>query len=250
MTFKVVIPARRASTRLPDKLLRELAGRPLLAHVCARARASRADQVVVATDDAELAAVATAAGVQAAMTRADHSCGTDRIAQAAADLGWPDDTIVVNVQGDEPLMPARLIDQVAAAVAESDTAALATACSTIADVAAFHDPNNVKVVCDRAGHALYFSRAPIPYHRASANQTLPAAVYQHIGIYAYRVGALQRFAAAAPSLLEQSESLEQLRAFDLGLRIRVVQAQTAPGPGVDTEADLRVVARLLEKLGD
>src|SRR5699024_9776961 len=178
------IPARRASTRLPDKVLRHIAGHPMIAHVCARALESAAQQVVVATDDATIADVATAAGVQVAMTRADHSCGTDRIAQVVSDQGWPDDAVVVNVQADEPTMPPALIDQVAALLADAPQAAIATACKPMDDVDGFHDPNNVKVVCDRQGRALYFSRAPIPYHRASGNSPPSEAVFQHLGIYA------------------------------------------------------------------
>lgn len=249
MSFCVVIPARRASTRLPDKVLRPIAGRPMLAHVCARARQSGAEQIVVAADDAEIADAAARAGVQSAMTDAGHACGTDRIAQVVADYGWPDETIVVNVQADEPLLPPALIDQVAGTLAAAPGAAIATACKPIEDVGAFHDPNNVKVVCDATGRALYFSRAPVPYHRNSGNGALSAAAYQHLGIYAYRVGALKRFSAAPPGQLERIELLEQLRALDLGMSIQVVQATELPGPGVDTEADLAAVERLLRQRG-
>lgn len=243
MSFSVVIPARRASTRLPDKVLRHIAGQPMLAHVCARAAESDAKRVVVATDDEAVAAVAADAGVEVAMTRADHACGSDRIAQAVSD--WPDDAIVVNVQADEPLMPPALIDQVATLLARAPRAAIATACTPIRTAEALHDSNNVKVVCDARGRALYFSRAPIPYHRDSGNTALPEGVCQHLGIYAYRAGALKRFAAAPPGRLEQIESLEQLRAYELDMVIQVARATEVPGPGVDTAADLAQVERLL-----
>lgn len=245
MNFKVVIPARRASTRLAGKVLRNIAGRPMLAHVCDRARESGAQQIVVATDDSEIAEVAQQAGVTAAMTDTNHTCGTDRIAQVVTDQGWSDDSLVVNVQADEPLMPPALIDQVARLLADSPEAAIATACTPIREIEAFRDPNNVKVVCDPHGRALYFSRAPIPYHRDSGNTEIPADVYQHLGIYAYRAGALKQFSAAPPGLLEQIESLEQLRAYDLSMTIQVAQASEVPGPGVDTESDLVAAERLL-----
>lgn len=245
MNFNIVIPARKHSTRLPNKVLRDIAGQPMLAHVCDRAKESGANRIVVATDDADIAEAATQAGVTAAMTHPEHTCGTDRIAQVVADAQWADDDLVVNVQADEPLMPPALIEQVAILLAKSPDAAIATACSPIRESEAFHDPNNVKVVCDAAGRALYFSRAPIPYHRSSSNSEIPANVYQHLGIYAYRVGALKRFAAALPGQLEQIESLEQLRAYDLGMTIQVAQATEVPGPGVDTEDDLAAAERLL-----
>lgn len=245
MKFSVVIPARRASTRLPDKVLRPIAGRPMVAHVCDLARQSGAEQVVVATDDADIAAIATDMGARVAMTRSDHNCGTDRIAQAVADLGWGADDIVVNVQADEPLMPPALIGQVAQALDRNSHAEMATACTPITDTEEFNDPNIVKVVRDGQGQALYFSRAPIPYHRDSANTTLSDSVARHIGIYAYRVGALKRFADAPSGTLERIESLEQLRAYDLNMKIQVVEAKQVPGPGVDTEADLEAVERLL-----
>jgi len=245
MSFRVVIPARLASSRLPDKVLREIAGAPMLAHVCRAALASRATTVVVATDTAAVADAARAAGAEAEMTRADHSCGSDRIAEVALAREWPDDDIVVNVQADEPLMPAALIDQVGAALQADTGAALATACTPIGGADEFNNPNVVKVVADANGRALYFSRAPIPYHRDSGNGEFAGAAFRHLGIYAYRVGALKRFSAAPAGRLEQHESLEQLRAFDLDLPIALVQAVAVPGPGVDTEADLEHVARLM-----
>lgn len=245
MSFVVVIPARRASSRLPDKVLRDIAGRPMLAHVCAAALASRALAVLVATDDSAVAEAARAAGADAVMTRSDHPCGTDRIAEVATTRGWGDETIVVNVQADEPLMPPSLIDQVGEALVADAGAAIATACAPIVRADEFHDPNIVKVVANAAGRALYFSRAPIPYHRDSGNRVVDDAASRHIGIYGYRADALRDFAAAPVGTLERRESLEQLRAFDLGLPIALVPAVAVPGPGVDTAADLAAVERIL-----
>lgn len=248
MSFVVVIPARLASTRLPDKVLRDIAGQPMLAHVCRAAQASSATEVCVATDSARVAEAARRAGASACMTRADHSCGSDRIAEVAAQRGWADDAIVVNVQADEPMMPARLIDQVGAALHHDSGAAIATACTPIASHHEFVNPNVVKAVADRRARALYFSRAPIPFHRDSGNADFSQA-FRHLGIYAYRVGALKQYAAAAPGVLETLESLEQLRAFDLNLAIALVEAVAVPGPGVDTEADLARVSQLMTASG-
>lgn len=247
MSFIVVIPARLASTRLPNKVLREIAGQPMLAHVCRAAAASRAAQVVVATDTPAIADAARLAGAKAVMTRADHSCGSDRIAEVAAQLELDDDSIIVNVQADEPLMPPALIDQVGVALHEDASAGMASAYTPITSDEAFKDPNVVKVVCNIQGRALYFSRAPIPFHRDSGNRSFDGTAQRHLGIYGYRVAALKRFAASPPGALEQHESLEQLRAFDLGMPIAMVQASEVPGPGVDTEADLAAVARILEQ---
>lgn len=243
MNFRVVIPARYASTRLPGKVLLPIAGRPMLAHVIDRARESGTEDIWVATDDARVYAAAEAAGARAAMTAADHAAGSDRLAELVARLEWPDDAIVVNLQGDEPLMPGSLIAQVASALAGAPDADIATACVPIHDAAEFENPNVVKVVRDQAGRALYFSRAPIPHRRDSVDGPPPA--FRHLGIYAYRVGALARFAAAPAGDLERCESLEQLRALAMGMRLLVVESEQTPGPGVDTAEDLaRVVARL------
>ncbi|MBS62754.1 3-deoxy-manno-octulosonate cytidylyltransferase [Salinisphaera sp.] len=245
MDFVVIIPARLASTRLPNKVLHAIAGEPMLAHVCRAARASAAAEVIVATDSEAVADAARVAGVTACMTRADHSCGTDRIAEVAIQRGWGDETIVVNVQADEPLMPPELIDQVAAALEADTEAAIATACTPIRDAEAFHNPNIVKVVATPAGRAVYFSRAPIPFHRDSGNTEFEAGAFRHLGIYAYRTGALKRFSAAAPGALERIESLEQLRAYELNLPIALVQAKAVPGPGVDTPGDIALVEALM-----
>ena len=236
MSFHVVIPARLASTRLPGKVLRPIAGRPMVAHVCAAARASRAASVWVATDDEGVAAVAREAGASVAMTRADHVCGSDRIAEAVATMGLAPEAIVVNVQADEPMMPPALIDQVGIALVQDTEAQIATAATPITSHEEWANPNVVKAV-GAGGRALYFSRAPIPFHRDSANTDFSAG-RRHLGIYAYRVGALVRFAAAPSGVLEQIESLEQLRAFELGFQLSLVDAIALPGPGVDTEADL------------
>lgn len=246
MSFRVVIPARFSSTRLAGKVLRDLAGEPMLAHVHRRALESGAQGVWVATDDRRVLEAALAAGAEAEMTDAAHQSGTDRIAELAARRGWSDDQVVVNLQGDEPLMPGALIAQVADALVSDADADIATACVPVATSDEYHDPNVVKVVRDQRGHGLYFSRAAIP-HRRDGSGLPRAGAMRHLGIYAYRVGALMRFANAPPEPLEQSECLEQLRALAMGLRIRVVEATALPGPGVDTEADLEAVARILRQ---
>lgn len=240
MSFHVVIPARLASTRLPRKVLREIAGVPMIEHVCRAAAASSAEGVVVATDAPEIAEVAGRTGARAVLTRADHRCGSDRIAEVVAGAGWADDAIVVNVQADEPMMPPALIDQVAQALIDDAGADMATAATSIESPADFSNPHIVKVVA-AAGRALYFSRASIPFHRDSGNAEFADGARRHLGIYAYRVAALRAFAAASTGRLEQHESLEQLRAFDIGQSIALVEAVALPGPGVDTEADLALV---------
>jgi 3-deoxy-manno-octulosonate cytidylyltransferase (CMP-KDO synthetase) len=242
LTFKVVIPARYASTRFPGKPLALLAGRPMIAHVIDRARASAASEVIVATDDARIAAAARALGADVAMTRAEHVSGTERIAEVASQRDWPADAVVVNLQGDSPLMPAGNLRQVAELLHGHPEAALATLCVPISSPADYQNPNIVKVVMDAAGRALYFSRAPIP----AAGHGAPApTAWRHLGLYAYRVAALEALAAARPCELEQSEKLEQLRALWLGYEIRIAPALAASGPDVDTPEDLPPVAALL-----
>lgn len=250
MHFRVLIPARYAAQRLPGKPLAELGGRPLLLHVCDRARESGAATVIVATDDARIRDVCAAAGVEVEMTDGGHASGTDRIAEVAARRGWGDEEIVVNLQGDEPLMPGVNVHQVAALLAGDEGAQLATLCTPIHALEEFLNPNVVKMVADQARHALYFSRAPIPWSREGASaglgsqQQWPEAL-RHIGLYAYRVGALRKLAATPPCELEQVEKLEQLRALWLGMPIAVDVAREPPGPGVDTPADLARVVALL-----
>jgi 3-deoxy-manno-octulosonate cytidylyltransferase (CMP-KDO synthetase) len=230
MTFKVVIPARYASTRLPAKPLADIGGRPMIQWVIDAARRSSAAEVWVATDDDRVAA---AAAPLALLTRADHASGTDRIAEVAEQRGWSDDTIVVNVQGDEPQLPAALIDLVASLLARHPDAHIATLCTPIAQLREFMDPNAVKVVFDAAGRALYFSRAPIPWNRDAApqglnSQTQYEGAYRHLGIYAYRVSALKQLSALPPSGLEQLEKLEQLRASSSQSRRRLLRQASIP----------------------
>lgn len=240
--FIVAIPARHGSTRLPGKPLRLLGGEPLIVHVIRRARAAGASRVVVATDDARIADALDGRGIEVCMTRADHASGSDRLAECAAKLGWPDDALVVNLQGDEPFAPAAGIRAVADALRE-DAAPMATLAAPIESAEQWFDPNCVKVVCGVRGHALYFSRAPIPWARdalARDRTRMPAGMsaLRHIGIYGYRAGFLKAFAALAPAPLERAESLEQLRALEHGFAIAVRTTPEPFPPGVDTEEDL------------
>jgi 3-deoxy-manno-octulosonate cytidylyltransferase (CMP-KDO synthetase) len=238
--FKVVIPARYASTRLPGKPLLDIAGKPMVVRVAEQAQKSRAEQVVIATDFEKILQATNQYGYQAVMTRIDHASGTDRIAEVADKMAWPDDAIVVNVQGDEPLIDPQLIDEVALTLAHSRDAVMATACHSIHDEAAFLNPNIVKVVMDTHGNALYFSRAPIPYPRDDAHKQSITA-YRHIGIYAYRVGFLKQYANLEVTGLEKTESLEQLRVLFHGYKIAVTVTENAPASGVDTQEDLDYV---------
>ena len=249
MTFTVLIPARYASTRLPGKPLADIAGKPMIVRVAERARASGALSVAVATDDARIAEAVAAHGFTACMTRADHATGTDRLAEAALALGLADDAIVVNVQGDEPLLEPDLIRGMATLLAAHPAATIATACHPIADVAEAFNPNVVKVVLDRAGYALYFSRATIPWARdafAESRGQLPAGLplYRHYGLYAYRVAFLRAFPGLPPAPIERFEALEQLRALWHGYRIVVLVTTGTPAPGVDTPEDLERVRAL------
>jgi len=246
--FKIVIPARLGSTRLPRKVLRPLHGKPLLQWVWEAARASAAEQVIVAADDAEVLDACRAFGADARLTAASHQSGTDRIDEIARNAGWSDDTLVVNLQGDEPLMPPALIRQAAALLAGDAGADIATLCHPLHAREEWLNPNMVKLVMDTSGYALYFSRAPIPWKRegTSAESPLPQGLaFRHIGLYAYRVGALRRFSALPPAPLEQCEMLEQLRALSHGLRIKVGISEAPPPRGVDTEDDLAAVDALL-----
>ena len=241
--FTAIIPARYASTRLPGKPLLDIAGKPMVVRVAERARESGADRVVIATDDTRIRDAARAHGVDAVMTREDHPTGTDRLSEAAATLGLPADAIVVNVQGDEPLLDAAVIRNVARTLARAPDAAIATACHPLQDAAEFFSPNVVKVVCDRSGTALYFSRAPIPFARdafAVSKDALPDGLpaYRHIGLYAYRVSFLSRYPQLQQTALERFEALEQLRALAHGYRIVVDILDGPLPPGVDTEEDL------------
>ena len=232
-----MIPARYASSRLPGKPLLDIAGKPMVVRVAEQALKSGASEIVIATDFEKIITVAKEHGFNAVMTRIDHQSGTDRIAEVAQKLGWSDDEIVVNVQGDEPLIEPSLIQEVAAHLAQSKDAAMATACHAIHDEESFLNPNIVKVVVDANGNALYFSRAPIPYPRDDVyKQNIQA--HRHIGIYAYRVGFLKKYAQLAVTELEKIESLEQLRVLYHGYKIGVVVTENAPASGVDTQEDL------------
>ena len=244
--FVAVIPARLGSTRLPRKVLRDLAGKPLVQHVWEAARRSGAAQVLIATDAEEVRAVCSAFGAEVRMTRAEHQSGTDRIQEVAQAEGWGDDRIVVNVQGDEPLMPPALIRQCADELAADTGAQLSTLAHALHSQEDWLNPNVVKLVRDEAGRALYFSRAPIPWPRDGKGQ-LPALALRHIGLYGYRVSALRRFSQLPSAALEQCEALEQLRALAAGLSIRVGIAAAAPPRGVDTEADLAALAALMRE---
>jgi 3-deoxy-manno-octulosonate cytidylyltransferase (CMP-KDO synthetase) len=249
--LRAVIPARHDSARLPGKVLLPLAGKPMLQWTWERARASRADEVLVATDDARIARVAEQFGAQVVMTAATHASGTDRIAEVAWLRRWPDEDLVVNLQADEPMMPPTLIDQVSSLLHEAPWADLATLASPVASLEELLDPNAVKVVTGGQGRALYFSRAPIPWDRDGAPEGLAsqrsfASARRHIGLYAYRVGALRRLAALAHGALEQREKLEQLRALENGLAIVVGDAAERPGQDVNTARDLELARALLE----
>jgi len=241
--FSVVIPARFASSRLPGKALADIAGKPMIVHVAERARESGAAQVCIATDHEGIRDAVERHGFTAVMTRPEHPTGTDRIAEVIAAHGIDGEQIVVNVQGDEPLIEPGLIRAVAGLLDDTPEAAIATACHPIHDAAEMFDPNVVKVVLDHEGYARYFSRAPIPYARdwfARSTSSLPPGLpcYRHIGVYAYRARFLSSFPRLAPSPLEQFEALEQLRALWHGFPIVVAVRHDAPHPGVDTPEDL------------
>lgn len=240
--FKVVIPARLASSRLPDKPLLDIAGRPMIIHVLEKAHASGATEVWVATDEQKIISVVEQYACQAALTLNTHVSGTDRIAELVTNLGWGDDEIVVNVQGDEPTMDPKLIAQVAAYLADHPDVSMASAAHVLQDEALWLNPNIVKVVTNAHNHALYFSRAPIPFVRDVRNKMEQA--YRHIGIYAYRVGFLKKFTLLEKAPLESIESLEQLRALWHGYTIGMVITALEP-VGVDTQADLEAVRALL-----
>jgi len=250
--FRVVIPARYASARLPGKALLPIAGKPMVQWVYERAVQSRAAEVLIATDDLLIVSAAHSFGAETVMTGTSHTSGTDRIAEVARLRRWPERDIVVNVQGDEPLIPPALIEQVATLLEANSGADMATLAAPILSLQEFLDPNAVKVVTDASGRALYFSRAPIPWTRDGApagisSQKSFAGARRHVGIYAYRVGSLIRLAALAPSPLEIAERLEQLRALQNGFEIRVADTEQRPGPDVNTPADLERVEALLQR---
>ena len=249
MRFRVVIPSRYGAQRLPGKPLADIGGRPLVLHVCDRAKESGAAEVLVATDDARIRDACQGDGFSVELTSPNHASGTDRIAEVATRRGWDDDDIVVNLQGDEPLMPSTNIEQVARLLESG--ADMSTLCTPIHDLTEFLNPSVVKVVADGQGRALYFSRAPIPWYRDGAagglgSQQHYQGALRHIGLYGYRVSALKRLAATPPCELEQLEKLEQLRALWLGMNIAIDVARDFPGPSVDTPDDLVRVAALIQ----
>ncbi len=249
--FKVVIPARLGSTRLPRKVLREVAGKAVVRHVWEAARRSGAEEVVIATDSDEVLDVCRGFGADARLTSPQHQSGTDRVNEIARACGWSAQSIVVNLQGDEPLMPPALVRQAAGLLADDAEAHIASLCHPIHALDEWLNPNVVKAVIDRRGYALYFSRAPIPWKRDGATREAPlmpaGLAYRHIGLYAYRVAALGEFSSLPPAPLEECEALEQLRALTHGFRIRMGVVANPPPRGIDTEDDLRAVAALLAR---
>ena len=250
LPFRVVIPARYASTRLPGKPLLEINGRPMTVHVAERAKASGATSVCVATDHEEIADAVRQHGFDVVMTRSDHPTGTDRIAEVVQVMSWGDEEIIVNVQGDEPLISPDLIRSVAINLDEHQEADIATACHPVDEIETLFNPHVVKVVLNQAGYALYFSRAPIPWARdefAKDNRTIPLQlpVYRHVGLYAYRARFLKDYSQLESAYIEQFEALEQLRALWHGYKISVAITKSTPAPGVDTADDLEKVRRLL-----
>jgi 3-deoxy-manno-octulosonate cytidylyltransferase (CMP-KDO synthetase) len=246
-SFSVVIPSRLASERLPRKPLLDIEGQTMIERVFRQAALSSADEVVVATDSEEIASACRDFGAPVEMTAASHQSGTDRIAEVAARRGWDDSRIIVNVQGDEPLLPPALIDQVAQLLAADDAAGMATLMTPLGSSDEYTDPNMVKLVTDQSGAALYFSRSPIP---ASRGGGVPPDARRHIGLYAYRAHCLKMLAAAPVAPPERDERLEQLRALWLGIRIVVADAAQAPQRGIDTEDDLEIIRRMIRQLAE
>jgi 3-deoxy-manno-octulosonate cytidylyltransferase (CMP-KDO synthetase) len=250
LRFKVVIPARYASTRLPGKPLLDIAGKPMIVHVCEKAQQAGAEDVVVATDDDRILQAVSKLGVRAVMTRSDHQSGTERIAEAVEQCGWAVDDIIVNLQGDEPLIPPVIIQELAKVLAGQQQAGIATLAAKILDQDEIFNPNAVKVVLNKDGYALYFSRSPIPWDRdgfAGQERHISGKMsyYRHIGMYAYRVDFLQRYCQWQPSILESVESLEQLRILWQGEAIKVKVIDKTPAAGVDTAEDLVRVNRAI-----
>lgn len=245
MKKHIVIPARLASSRLPSKPLLKIHGREMILRVIDQARLVQdIDDVCVATDHESIAELCQRAGADVVMTSEHHQSGTDRLAEVAHIKQWADDDIVINIQGDEPLLPACLVQQVAELLQHKTSCAMATLCEKISDIADFQKDSIVKVVKSNTDEALYFSRAMIPYHRASQNQQLPQVVYRHLGLYAYRVALLKQFSTWQMGQLEQIESLEQLRILEQGYRIAIAEAKVSLPAGVDTPEDLQRLNQL------
>lgn len=251
MEFRVIIPCRYGSTRFPGKPLADIAGKPMVQHVYERAVESGAESVVIATDDDRIRKVAEEFGAHVCMTSPDHTSGTERIAEAVVALGYLEDEVIVNVQGDEPLVPPVVIKQVAEDLLKYENAKVATLYEEIKTVKELWDPNIVKVVPSKRGYALYFSRAPVPWDREhfplKEGQPLETEHFRHVGIYAYRAGFLQEYMEWESSALEQMEKLEQLRVLWNGGRVHVTPAQAVVPPDVNTEEDLKAVRKILGK---
>lgn len=251
MSYSIIIPARYESTRLPGKALRVLAGKPLIQHVYEQAIKSQAERVIIATDDERIATFAHTLDADVCMTGQHHRSGTERSAEVIEMTGIDDDEIIVNLQGDEPMMPPACLDQVAGLLRDKDEVApMATLCEQLHSAADIFDPNTVKVIMDQHGYAMYFSRAPIPWHRDSFNNTTSEmpdgqAYFRHIGLYAYRAGFIRHYLEAEVCPLEKTESLEQLRVLYMGHKIRIAPVIESTGPGVDTQADLERVEAML-----
>ena len=248
--FKVAIPARYASSRLPGKPLIDLGGKPMIQHVYERAVESGAEEIVIATDDQRIYDVAEGFGAEVCMTSTEHHSGSDRLAELVDLYGWSDDTIVVNLQGDEPLTPSSILLQAARGLDEHPGAGISTLCAPINSASQLYDPHTVKVVRNQEGFALYFSRAPIPWERDALDvEAHPEhnQAFRHIGLYAYRAGYLREYSRSEPCDLEQIESLEQLRALWQGVKIFVDVAEQLPGHGVDTPEDVETVTALLKQ---
>ncbi|MCW8899057.1 MAG: 3-deoxy-manno-octulosonate cytidylyltransferase [Gammaproteobacteria bacterium] len=252
MSFRIVIPARFASTRLPAKPLREICGKPMIAHVIERAQQSKAEEVIVATDSEEIAAAISDLDVRVCMTHENHQSGTERLSEVIEQLGFDDDQILINLQGDEPMMPPVCLNQVGQALEEDIHLKMATLCTPLTDIEELFDPHAVKVVRDINDFALYFTRAAVPWSRDCFNEVpreMPKQQeYQrHIGLYGYRAGFIKQYLEWDSSDIEKTESLEQLRVLYHGEKIKVITAATPPGPGVDTLDDLNRVCGLMSK---
>lgn len=246
-SFIAIIPARLASTRLPNKPLADIAGKPMVVRVAQRALLSGASKVVVAVDDQKIFDACQSHGLDVMLTSSQHLTGTDRLSEVATRLGLSDNDIVVNVQGDEPLIPSELITQVAQTLADHPESDIATAALAISDESEVNNPNVVKVTMSKSGQALYFSRSPIPFNRDP--QKYQAQHYRHIGMYAYKASFLKAFSKLSPAPIEEAESLEQLRAMWHGYKIQVHVTNSAPPPGVDTAEDLERVREIYKTIG-
>ena len=246
MSVHIVIPARYASSRLPGKPLADIAGEAMVVRVARQAGKAAVDSVVVAVDDPRVADAVRAAGIAVQMTRADHISGSDRVMEVAERYGWSDDDVVINVQGDEPLVPPTVIEQLSEGMRQHPDMPMATLSEPIESLDDYLDPNVVKVVCNDRGLAMLFSRSPIPYPRETWGRSVPETASRHVGIYAFRVGGLRRFIALGPSTLEQQEMLEQMRWLQAGFPLLVIQAMEKVPGGVDTPDDLARVQALFD----